>query len=76
MQPTVPGLALFTVAVPGGDRGERAGCEAGSSWHPELRQGRIDRGVRRRHYAGGDPGNQEDGLRVDHQPPSRDRAGG
>ena len=23
-----------------------------------------------------DPGNQEDGLRVDHQPPPRDRAGG
>ena len=25
---------------------------------------------------GRDPGNQEDGLRVDHQPPPRDRAGG
>ena len=46
MQPRVPGLRCSPSSDAGGHHGECAGCEGGGSWHPEVRQGRIDRGVR------------------------------
>ena len=75
MHPTVPGFALFTVAWL---FATEASAQVVRQEVPGIRNfAKVESTVA---CAGAitqrNPGNREDGLRLDHQPPSRDRAGG